>query len=596
MKTIELQVVQQNIPDLYFILTETIAAGSLLRLKANGVMMMRHLRVLSVVAGCTELHFVHGYLGEEMVKNWGWYIRTKSMAVVETGSEELPCGTPVAIRVSFSEEIRRRKSEIDEPEPSFQNYSGLCWIMDIGLTGGKDITDPGSLNFHPIAEPVALSFTHGPPKRIEAYLKSDGSLRATLFDAFGNPAGDRSGGIRIEQPETLWPTRVSVKDPEGRHAVSTPRPMAPDGTPIYFGETHWHTDISGDGMRDLEAALKSARDELALDFAGPADHMNQFGAYRHRSPEIQAEICRSFDQPGRFCTLPGSELNRRSGHCNLYANSFDIFLSTVHRFREELAPAWNREPNRYSFDSLAKLCPEGKAVIVPHHSNVDSWVHGRVTGKDGRPGWSAIHFPIPADRKAVRLFEMVQTRGAFETEEVDPLWRIYSGGFGGSARTALMRGYRVGFISGSDNHCGWPTRNGAKYVGITAVQAQQLDTESIFDALYRRRCYSSSGARIVADATLNGYPMGSELRLNPGDTRLFRIRIYATATLDSVQLIHCGYVLADFPVEKDSLDFAIEWADERPGRPLEDAWYYVRARQIDGHCVWLSPFWVDLPE
>ena len=596
MTTIELQVVQKEIPELTFALTEMIAAGSLLRIKANGVMMLRNLRALSIFADGRELRRVHDYLGEEMVKNWGWYIRTKSLVVVETGREALPCGTLVTVRASFSEEMREKKSEVDNPDPSFQNYSGLSWIMELGTTSGKEIDDPGSLDFLPVAEPVEISFTPGPPKRIEACLKFDGSIRATLFDAFGNPAGDRTNDIHIERVPKLGPNRFSVKDPEGRCAVSSPRPMAQDGTPLYFGEIHWHTDISGDGMRSLEAALRSARDELALDFAGPADHMNQFGAYRNRSPEIQAEICRSFDAPGRFCTLPGAELNRRSGHCNLYTDSFDTFLSTVNRFRKELAPVWNREPNRYSFKSLADVCPEGKTLIVPHHSNVDSWTHGRVTGKDGRPGWSAIHFPIPADRKQVRLFEMVQTRGAFEAEEADPAWRIYYGGLGGSARTALMRGYRIGFISGSDNHCGWPTRSGANYVGITAVQAQRLDTESIFDAMYRRRCYATSGARIVADATMNGYPMGSELRLNPGDPRLFRIGIHATAPLESVQLIHCGYVLADFSVESDSLDFNVEWADERPGRPLEDAWYYVRARQIDGHCVWLSPFWVDLPE
>jgi hypothetical protein len=61
-----------------------------------------------------------------------------------------------------------------------------------------------------------------------------------------------------------------------------------------------------------------------------------------------------------------------------------------------------------------------------------------------------------------------------------------------------------------------------------------------------------------------------------------------------VQVIHCGIVLMDFPVDTGSLNFEVAWADERPGRPLEDVYYYVRARQADGHCVWLSPFWVDL--
>jgi len=54
--------------------------------------------------------------------------------------------------------------------------------------------------------------------------------------------------------------------------------------------------------------------------------------------------------------------------------------------------------------------------------------------------------------------------------------------------------------------------------------------------------------------------------------------------------------VVEVPAEKGSPDFDSEWADERPGRALEDAYYYVGAREADGHCVWLSPFWIDVPE
>ena len=47
-------------------------------------------------------------------------------------------------------------------------------------------------------------------------------------------------------------------------------------------------------------------------------------------------------------------------------------------------------------------------------------------------------------------------------------------------------------------------------------------------------------------------------------------------------------------LEDDEPDFDVTWMDDRPGRPLRDVSYYVRVRQVDGHCAWLSPFWVDL--
>jgi hypothetical protein len=160
-----------------------------------------------------------------------------------------------------------------------------------------------------------------------------------------------------------------------------------------------------------------------------------------------------------------------------------------------------------------------------------------------------------------------------------------------------MRGHRLGFVGGSDNHTGWPTRpwNGVGYSGLTAIQAPTLDSSSLFEALYARRCYATSGARIVADATLDGHPMGSELQLAPDAPRHFRIRVHGTAPLVAVQIVSMGAVLADLTVEPGNPDFEGSWADDRPGRPLRDVSYYVRARQADGHCAWLSPFWVDLP-
>jgi hypothetical protein len=189
----------------------------------------------------------------------------------------------------------------------------------------------------------------------------------------------------------------------------------------------------------------------------------------------------------------------------------------------------------------------------------------------------------------------VQTRGCFETEETDEEWWVFDGGLSGSVRTALSRGYRLGFLGGTDNHSGWPTRRGNRYVGLTAIQAPELTLSSLFSAMHARRTYATTGARIVADVTLNGQPLGSELLLEPGADRVFHITIHGTAALEAVQVIHAGHVLAELPVASDSADLDLEWADERPGRPLEDVYYYVRARQSDGNCVWTSPFWVDMP-
>jgi len=563
--------------------------------------MLQGLRITEVCYenGTFHLPFAHQFSRQEMEVDWTWHIRTMSMVVLRV-TTELPSGTVLEVHMCYT--TKRQPTR----------YSGLSWTMSLGI-----INAPRVMDFREIAAPVEIQFVPGPADRLEAYLKPDGRLLVEHFDSHGNPTNKYDGKLMItaahEQIEVQssvgvaataiqlptsasGATRVHVQDADGRDTLSNARPVAMDDMPIFFGECHWHTNFSGDGQRSMYDALRSARDELGLDFAGSADHMGGNGRYGKNTPETQAEICEKFDEPGRFCTIPGAELSRRYGHANLYTDSFELFVELTSRFPNELAPVWNEEPNRYGFRALTELCPSGRALIVPHHTNMDSYVRERVVREDGRPFWCAMHWPIPADRKVVRLFEMVQTRGAFETEETDEEWRVYDGGLCGSARTALMRGYRLGFIGGTDNHCGWPTRRGAGYCGLTAVQASSLDTRTIFDALYQRRCYATSGARIVADATLNGHPMGSKLKLKPGEERKLRIRIRGTAPIVAVQIVHCGYILAELPVEDGQLDFDGEWSDERPGRPLEDIYYYIRARQTDGHCVWLSPFWIDLPE
>lgn len=587
-ESVRITVTEQSLPEIRFRTSASLSTGALIRFRANGVSMLSSVEITRAYLAASpgsDLPIVHRYQREEMEKDWMWHIHTKSMAMIEI-TRDLDIGAEIVVESIYRSS--RKKSTGDDIVQT--RYAGLTWTMSYDLVESLRAETGES-----IAEPASLYFVAGPVDRIETYLKPDGSTLTTGFDQYGNPV---EPGIRVDSVNVSSNVKIAgeraLAEVSGLSASSNAKPESLDGTPLWFGEFHWHTDFSGDGQRPLRDALTSARDELGLDFAGPADHMGGNGRYGETHPNQQAEICRSFDEPGRFVTIPAAELSRRYGHANIYADNFDTFLSIVNRFEKDLAPAWAREPDRYDFASLSRLCIPGKSVIVPHHANMDSFVREHVVRDDGRPFWCAMHYPLPPDRHIMRLFEIVQSRGAFEAEVPDERWRIHDGGLGGSAQTALTRGYRMGFVAGTDNHCGWPTRQGADYAGATVIQSDSLDTASLFTSMYARRCYATSGARIVADATLNDFPMGSEIYQPPGGERVFRIKVRGTAAITDVQIIHFGYVLKNFEIPADTLDFDVEWADDRPGRPLEDAWYYVRIRQADGHCAWLSPFWVDL--
>ena len=636
---IEQRAPDPDFPAASFRLQRPLRAGTLVRIRAGGTLLLSSVRVTAVRAdGADPLPFAHRYERAEMERRWRWYITTMTMAVVRL-PRDLPAGATLEVAAEYQERRMRGERATGRPSPqqSRDRYSGLSWwlqalaIADVDAEGGEAV-----------AAPFEVRFVAGAPERLAAYLRHDGRLLVQHFDRAGNPAaatgevvaaaadgrhgtapvteGAAATAVALSAPAKPGPRaatgvgtgvgperhagRIEVRDSAGRTALSNAPPLALDGTPIFFGEFHWHTDFSGDGQRPTADALRSARDELALDFAGPADHLSPTATYRGtgtggnvtRTVAEQAALCRPFEEPGRFCAVPAAELSRRYGHANIYSDSWDLLLELTGRFAAELAPAWERQPDRYDLASLVRLCPPGRALVVPHHTNMDSFVREGVVREDGRPAWCAMHWPQPANRDVVRLVEMVQTRGCFEAEETDVRWRIWDGGLGGSVRTALARGYRLGFVGGTDNHSGWPTRKGDGFCGLTAIQAPELAWGDLFRALHGRRCYATTGARIVADVTLNGAPMGSELPLEPGAERRLRVRIRGTAPLECVQVIHCGHLLAELPVAADCPDLDAEWLDDRPGRPLEDVYYYVRARQQDGECLWTSPFWIDLPQ
>ena len=644
---VEQQAPDPKFPSGWFRLQRPLSAGTLVRIRAGGTLLLSSVRVTAVRAdGGEPLPFVHRYERAEMERRWRWYITTMTMAVVRL-PRELPAGATLEVEAEYQERRMRgeRATGTPSPQQSRDRYSGLSWWLH-----ALAIADVDAEQGEPVATPFEVRFVAGEPARLAAYLRRDGRLLVQHFDLAGNPtaasgnvaavadgrrstvpvtagaaatavtlpAQARSGaapadaepgrdatpGAATGVPPEFLAGRIEVRDSAGRTALSNAPPLALDGTPIFFGEFHWHTDFSGDGQRPGADALRSARDELALDFAGPADHLSPSATYRGtgsagnvtRTVAEQAALCRPFEEPGRFCAVPAAELSRRYGHANIYTESWDLLLELTGRFAGELAPAWERQPDQYDLASLVRLCPPGRALVVPHHTNMDSFVREGVVREDGRPAWCAMHWPLPANRDVVRLVEMVQTRGCFEAEETDERWRIWDGGLGGSVRTALARGYRLGFVGGTDNHSGWPTRKGDGFCGLTAIQAPALAWSDLFRALHARRCYATTGARIVADVTLNGAPMGTELRLQPGTERRLRVKIRGTAPLECVQVIHCGHLLAELPVAADSPDLDAEWIDERPGRPLQDVYYYVRARQHDGECLWTSPFWIDLPE
>jgi len=475
---------------------------------------------------------------------------------------------------------------------------------DIQGTLRTAVRQPLDEEFLPVGSPFQLTNSPGDPKQIEVRLKpvpnSDGKTRATIFltDEWLNPipqggsieldAGGVDGlpaRVTVGQGESLifdelsvsgdgGPVRITARAPHiGAAAQSAPalgKRIGADGH--YFGTIHYHTRLSVDGDRDPAASYAYVRDVLNLDVVAMADHAPP-GPYWEECLAVNEQ----FNEDGKFVAIPGWESSTAYGHANLYMRSPDV----------DAGPWWwdpDRNPSELTWDR--------DVIVVPHHTN-----HGQAIkrGQHRRIAegiyWGKYDWTYPNER--VRLVEMVQQRGSFEADQTDPYWRILDGGQSASVRDALRLGYRIGFVAGTDNHEGHPTQGIGKYSDLTCFRAPELTREAIWQAMDQRRTYATTGAAIIADFSVNGYPSGTEGSLSEGEDVHFSAALHGTAPIEVVEIISNDVtVWQSKPKEWDcELDHIAIPA--LPGG-ARSAYYYLRLRQVDGHIAWLSPVWLDL--
>ena len=150
-------------------------------------------------------------------------------------------------------------------------------------------------------------------------------------------------------------------------------------------------------------------------------------------------------------------------------------------------------------------------------------------------------------------------------------------------QAALAHGYRLGFTAGSDSH---QMEHGVEG-GIVAAFTPTHDREGIWDSMYARHTYGTTGARILLSMKIEGQMMGSELVRPAGKAIAIAISVLGTAEI-KVDLLRNNEVLQTWTPNGDALEVQLEDC----GTGGTD-WYYLRVTQADEHMAWSSPIWVD---
>jgi hypothetical protein len=415
-----------------------------------------------------------------------------------------------------------------------------------------------------------------------------------------NPAGAiEIPGLSIANPGIFR----AVIGENGRRTVSNPIIAGDIGQNLYWGLLHEHTELS-DGVGSLDSCYVNMRHGSRLDFGATSDHDHRFETTDEMF-EMTREAARRYYEPGIFTTFLGYEWAkwRRNGDGdrNVY------YLKDDGEFFRSQTGELDRP------DKLFEALKGHDSIVIPHH-----------TAYEGNfCDWSQ------HDPEIERLVEIYSVFGSSERSAEqgnpypvrtgqlhDPRWVKVSGekprlaeyppGF---VQEGLGIGWKVGFTGGGDKHCSHPgddVRSGFPPLnykpGLTGVWSGRNCREEIWRSLRERRCFATTGARMLLRMSVNGHPMGSEFNMDGGGKRSIHLTASGTDNISSVELVRNNEVFA--MAEPGQLDVKLHWIDRKPFDEValpSTKWsknpfifYYLRVRQVDGEMGWTSPVWVEM--
>ena len=458
------------------------------------------------------------------------------------------------------EKVYIRFGDITGPGYRIQTYPEAEHIFNV-------LADcAGSGNFYDLDNTLVITITGGDVKFIEASCPSTVkpgkpfSILVRVMDYYGNIADSFTGFaiLRLNnvehtinlingvgtlsnillQDEGIYDTDVSLA---GLDISGTGNPIlcSNDFSNIYWGDMHGQTkETVGTGTPDLYFTF--ARDKANLDFSGWQG--NDFQITDETWADINEKI-KKYNNPGKFVCFLGYEWSGTTpmgGDHNIYFLGDDqkIYRSYHWQIGIENQDDSARNP-------LSSLWEEFKGrndvMAIPH-----------VGGRYANFNYFNSDF-IP-------VVEIHSHHGSFE-------WFF---------RDALAMGHKPGIIAASDDHScrpglSYPTEVSSRggFVsfdvkgGYTAVLADTLDRQSIWNAIKARHCYATSGERMIASVTCGDHIMGDEFSID--SPPVFDIDVIGTSGIREFYVMRnsdVAFSLNDTRPRDESKIF-IEWSGVR---------------------------------
>ncbi len=480
---------------------------------------------------------------ETLLDNVGWYMNLTASAN-ENGLQIL-CYT-------WSKDalhIRYRKNGGKWSLPAHISYEDIHCAMLPGVLVGEDETVAVAWqwayrNGH-FDRNARVVLTHCTPEWIDA--RGDDSVERSL-NAFQQPIpGDKVFEKHSPEVVQAW---LDKNGYEGK---------------LLFGDIHGQSGIS-DGMGRIDQYYRRSLDKPDLQFSCLTDHDCYPDWISQSEWELMRTTARIMDEDDRLTCLLSYEWTPNEyqydfGHKNVYYRDDrgDLFRSGE---RAGATPT-----------DLYNSIRQYDAMCIPHHPAAD-WGH-----VSAATDW------IFHDDEVQRLAEIFSRHAPYEdTASVSKYTKNIKKFPNHCVQDALARGYRMGFTAGSDSH---QMEHGLEG-GIVAVYTSAHSRAGIWDAMYDRKTYGTTGARILLSLKCGEAIMGSELKVAAGQSVTFDISVLGTQNV-RVDLVKNNENVATWEPGDKACD--VTWTDEN--RSASD-YYYVRVTQPDDHMAWSSPIWVDV--
>ncbi len=356
-----------------------------------------------------------------------------------------------------------------------------------------------------------------------------------------------------------------------------------NGRNLYWGLLHGESDRV-DSTENIENCLRHFRDEKALNFFSTSC----FDSVEETSNELWKNLSQNiadFNEEDRFTTIPGFQYVGEPGKEG---------VRQILYYKDAKPILRQKETKSSSLGKLYKTLTPKDIISIP------SFTMGKGNHfdfKDFNPEFERV----------------VEIYNAWGSSEMAKSSHPITGGLEeapeGSIVEALKKNLRFGFVAGGLDDRGiygeFYDSSQAQYSpGHTAIICEKQTRESMLEALAKRSCYATTGARIIVGFYIAGHPMGSELStsIKPGlgINRHLSGYVAGTEKLKLIEIIRNGEVLHSFNPTEYHYDYYYDDMEPLDKVTLNGngsdpfVFYYLRVTQEDGQMAWSSPIWVDV--